>query len=37
MGIPEHHVLLPDNGQIIEMYDDVMFTSEKRIKLDIKI
>ena len=34
MGIPEHHVLLPDNGQIIEMYDDVMFTSEKRIKLD---
>lgn len=34
MGIPEHRVLLPDNGQIIEMYDDVMFTSEKRIKLD---
>ena len=34
MGISEHHVLLPDNGQIIEMYDDVMFTSEKRIKLD---
>lgn len=34
MGIPEHNILLPDNGQFIEMYDDVVFTSDKRIKLD---
>ncbi len=34
MGIPEDKVLLPDNGQIVEMYDEVAFVSEKRIKLD---
>ena len=34
MGIPEQNILLPDNGQFIEMYDDVVFTSEKKIKLD---
>jgi len=27
-------VLLPENGQIIEVYDDVAFVSDKRIKLD---
>ena len=34
MGIPEDKVLLPDNGQIVELYDEVAFVSEKRIKLD---
>lgn len=24
MGIPEEKVLLPDNGQIVEMYDEVV-------------
>ena len=34
MGISEDKVLLPDNGQIVEIYDEVAFVSEKKIKLD---
>ena len=34
MGIPEQNILLPDNWQFIEMYDDIVFTSDKKIKLD---
>ena len=34
MKIPEENILLPKNGQIIEMYDEVVLPSEKRLKLD---
>jgi ribonuclease J len=34
MGIPSQHVLLPNNGQVVELYDQVSFVSEKKIKLD---
>jgi mRNA degradation ribonuclease J1/J2 len=27
-------VLLPENGQIMELYEDVAFVSDKKIKLD---
>jgi ribonuclease J len=34
MGIPADHILLPDNGQVVELYDNVTFLTDKRIKLD---
>jgi ribonuclease J len=34
LGYEDDKILLPENGQIIEVYDDVAFVSEKRIKLD---
>lgn len=34
MAIPEDRIMMPDNGQIIEMYDNVVITSDKKIKLD---
>ena len=34
MGISEENILMPGNGQIIEMYDNVVITSDKKIKLD---
>lgn len=30
MGIDKQRVLLPDNGQITEMYDDIIVVSEKK-------
>ena len=35
MNIPEENILLPYNGQIIEMYDNVLTVPEKKIKLDV--
>ena len=35
MRIPEEKILLPKNGQIIELYDECVLLSEKKIKLDI--
>ncbi len=35
MNIPEQNILLPQNGQAIEMYDDVIVLSEKKLKLDV--
>lgn len=34
MGIDEDNIMMPDNGQIIELYDNVVITSDKKIKLD---
>ena len=34
LGYEEDKVLLPENGQIIEIYEDVAFVSDKKIKLD---
>lgn len=35
MGMSEEHILMPlENGIIIEMYDDVVLQSEKKLKLD---
>jgi mRNA degradation ribonuclease J1/J2 len=34
LGYEDDKILLPENGQIIEVYDEVAFVSEKRIKLD---
>lgn len=34
MRIPEENILLPKNGQIIEMYDEVVLLSDKKLKLD---
>lgn len=34
MNIPEENILLPQNGQILEIYDDVIVVSDKKIKLD---
>jgi len=34
MGLDEQHVLLPDNWQIVELYDNVILTTEKKVKLD---
>ena len=34
MRIPEEKVLLPKNGQIIEMYDDAILLSDNKLKLD---
>lgn len=34
MRIPEENILLPKNGQIIEMYDNVVLLSDKKLKLD---
>lgn len=34
MGIPEHRILLPDNGQPIEIYENVIMPSDKKLKLD---
>lgn len=35
MNIPEENILLPYNGQTIEMYDNVLMVSEKKLKLDV--
>ncbi len=35
MNIPEENIFLPVNGQIVEMYDDVLLVADKKIKLDI--
>ncbi len=35
MNIPEENILLPYNGQTVEMYDNVLMVSDKKIKLDI--
>jgi ribonuclease J len=35
MGIPEEHILMPlENGVVIEMYDEAVVQSEKKLKLD---
>jgi len=34
MGIPDENILMPDNGQVIELYDNIVMTSDKKIKLD---
>ncbi|GHW02907.1 ribonuclease J [candidate division SR1 bacterium] len=35
MGMPDENVIMPlENGIIVEMYDDVVLQSEKRLKLD---
>jgi ribonuclease J len=34
LGMPDDKILLPENGQIIEIYDEISFVSDKRIKLD---
>lgn len=34
MGIDKQHILLPDNGQITEIYDDIIMVSDKKIKID---
>ena len=34
MGIDKQHVLLPDNGQVTEIYDDTIMVSDKKIKID---
>lgn len=34
MWISDDNILMPDNGQVIEVYDNVIFTSDKKIKLD---
>lgn len=35
MNIPEENILLPYNGQTVEMYDNVLLVSDKKIKLDV--
>ena len=35
MNIPEENILLPYNGQTVEMYDNVLMVSDKKIKLDV--
>lgn len=34
MRIPDEKILLPKNGQIIEMYDEAVLLSDKKLKLD---
>ena len=34
MWIESSNILLPDNGQITEIYDDTIIVSEKRVKID---
>jgi ribonuclease J len=34
MRIPEEKILLPKNGQIIELYDNAVILSDKKLKLD---
>jgi ribonuclease J len=34
MNIPQENILIPFNGQIVELYDDIVLVSEKKIKLD---
>ena len=34
LGMPDDKILLPENGQIVEIYDEISFVSDKRIKLD---
>jgi len=34
MRIPEEKILLPKNGQIVELYDECVLLSEKKIKID---
>ena len=34
MRIPEEKILLPKNGQIVELYDECVLLSEKKLKLD---
>ena len=35
MRIPEEKILLPKNGQIVELYDECVLLSDKKLKLDI--
>ncbi len=34
MNIPEENILIPYNGQAVEMYDNVVIVGEKKLKLD---
>jgi mRNA degradation ribonuclease J1/J2 len=34
MGMQEENILMPDNGQILELYDNIVMVSDKKIKLD---
>jgi mRNA degradation ribonuclease J1/J2 len=34
MRIPEEKILLPKNGKIVELYDECVLLSEKKLKLD---
>ncbi len=34
MNIQEENILLPGNGQAVELYDNILIVSEKKIKLD---
>ena len=34
MRIPEEKILLPKNGQIVELYDECVLLSDKKVKLD---
>lgn len=34
MRIPEEKILLPKNGQVVELYDECVLLSEKKLKLD---
>jgi ribonuclease J len=34
MGIDNQHILLPDNGQVTEVYDNTIIVSDKKIKID---
>lgn len=35
MNIPEENIFLPYNGQTVEMYDNIVMVSDKKIKLDV--
>jgi len=34
MNIDENNILLPTNGQAVEMYDNIIIVNEKKLKLD---
>lgn len=34
MNIDENNILLPANGQAVEMYDNIIIVNEKKLKLD---
>jgi mRNA degradation ribonuclease J1/J2 len=34
MRIPEEKILLPKNGQVVELYDECVLLSDKKLKLD---
>ncbi len=37
MGIPNEKILMPKNGQVVELYDDAVLLSEKKLKIDTVI